>query len=192
MTMKLSDKVQCLRNWEDIDNHCSLNKYSIVKYRPEFYDEHGVYMKDEWTSVSDIGNIFDGEELTKDQYLEVENAYISTVKELVAAAGCKYLSVVGIEDYGLRRAKAFNNENKAMYQIVSQYTEGHRLSVNDIDYVMKLCLREQYWCILANGRHNVQLDVGYEYYLHFYSLLPVDFVKAIVRKNNLYIARDRK
>jgi uncharacterized protein YydD (DUF2326 family) len=30
-----------------------------TKYNPEFRNDQGYYIKDEWTAVSDIGNIFD-------------------------------------------------------------------------------------------------------------------------------------
>ena len=37
----------------------------IVKYAPENYDERGIYRKDEWTSSSDIGEIYDGKRFTR-------------------------------------------------------------------------------------------------------------------------------
>ena len=183
--MTLYEKAQRLRNL-DINDPRFLNWCEIVKYKPESYNKQGVYTKNEWISVGDIGKSFDDAILTQKEYLKLENAHINTVKELATATGCHYLSVVGIEHYGLHRSKAFNAENKAMFQIVSQYHEGQRLALNDIDNVLKLCLREQYWCILANGKHHMQLYVGWDYYLHFYSLLPTETVKAIARKYNLY------
>ena len=35
----------------------------IVKYAPENYDERGIYRKDEWVALSDIGNVYDGKRL---------------------------------------------------------------------------------------------------------------------------------
>ena len=29
--------------------------HEIVKYSPEYYDENGVYQRNEWTAFSDIG-----------------------------------------------------------------------------------------------------------------------------------------
>lgn len=46
----------------------------IVKYQPQYYKD-GVYTKNEWISVSDIGESFDGEVLTKEEYLMVESAH---------------------------------------------------------------------------------------------------------------------
>ena len=37
----------------------------IVKYAPENYDERGIYRKDEWVALSDIGNVYDGKRFTR-------------------------------------------------------------------------------------------------------------------------------
>lgn len=34
--------------------------HEIVKYSSENYGENGVYTKDEWTSRSDIGTVYEG------------------------------------------------------------------------------------------------------------------------------------
>ena len=36
-----------------------MNHYRISKYSPE-YRQNGVYLKDEWTSIADVGKTFDG------------------------------------------------------------------------------------------------------------------------------------
>ena len=38
----------------------------IVKYAPENYDERGIYRKDEWVALSDIGNVYDGKRFTRE------------------------------------------------------------------------------------------------------------------------------
>ena len=90
----------------------------IVKYQPQYYKDR-VYTKNEWISVSDIGRSFDGEVLTKEEYLRVESAYVDTVKELLEVSGVKFLTIVEPNTFYWRRSKAFNKENKAIYQIVS-------------------------------------------------------------------------
>ena len=51
--------------------------YSISKYRPELYTK-GDYIKNEWTSVLDIGKSFDDGVLTSSEYLKIEQCYINT------------------------------------------------------------------------------------------------------------------
>lgn len=52
--------------------------WRIIKYNPAFRDERGAYLKDEWTSVSDVGKSFDGEVLTFEEYYKIENAYVAS------------------------------------------------------------------------------------------------------------------
>ena len=51
--------------------------YRISKYNPKFRDEDGFYTRKEWTSISDIGESFDGSEVTIHEYLEIENISIN-------------------------------------------------------------------------------------------------------------------
>ena len=60
----------------------SMNGWRITKYNPAFRDERGVYLKDEWTSVSDVGKSFDGVVLTFKEYREIEDNYVSTALSL--------------------------------------------------------------------------------------------------------------
>lgn len=48
-----------------------MNYYRISKYDPQ-YRIDGIYQKDEWTSMSDIGNIYGGKVFTEDEYYKVE------------------------------------------------------------------------------------------------------------------------
>lgn len=53
--------------------------WRITKYNPKFRNELGHYQKKEWTSVSDIGKIFEGKQLTVEEYLNTENLYINSI-----------------------------------------------------------------------------------------------------------------
>ena len=54
----------------------------IVQYQPQYYKDF-VYTKNEWISVSDIGRSFDGEVLTKEEYLRVESAKLPIVTDCI-------------------------------------------------------------------------------------------------------------
>ncbi len=55
------------------------NKVSITKYNPNYRNKQGHYRKNEWSSISDIGKRFDGELLTFDEYLKIENLYVKSI-----------------------------------------------------------------------------------------------------------------
>ena len=181
----LRDKVFRRMNSTNLNSPFIKFGCEIVKYQPQYYKD-GVYTKNEWISSSDIGENFDGEVLTKEEYLRVESAYVDTVKELLEVSGVKFLTIVGPDTFYLRRTKAFNKENKAMYQIVSSLKEGQRIAASKIDTVLKASLRELFWCALVNESKKVQVDVGYDYYLHFHSRLPEETISKIARSHGLY------
>ena len=59
----------------------------ITKYDPKFRDENGVYLRDEWYLISQIGKTFDGKVFTASEYFEAENRYIESLKILLGACG---------------------------------------------------------------------------------------------------------
>ena len=52
----------------------------VSKYDPEKRDSHGRYLATEFTSFTDIGAVFDGNELTADAYLKVDESYVMCVR----------------------------------------------------------------------------------------------------------------
>jgi hypothetical protein len=96
------------------------------------------------------------------------------------------ITIVEPNTFYWRRSKAFNQENKAIYQIVSSLKEGQRIAASKIDTVLKACLRELFWCALVNEAKKVQVDVGYDYYLHFHSRLPEETISKIAHSHGLY------
>lgn len=53
-----------------------MKTYRITKYNPKNREKDGVYSKDEWTSISDIGKSFGDYKLTASDYLKVEDQYL--------------------------------------------------------------------------------------------------------------------
>lgn len=57
--------------------------YRIKKYNPKFRDEFGRYTKDEWTSIYDIGKIYDKFEFSKESYSLIEDSYINSILKIL-------------------------------------------------------------------------------------------------------------
>ena len=75
----------------------------IVKYAPENYDEKGIYRKNEWLMVSDIGKVYDGKRFTREEYLETEDKYAQAVIRGMELAGCSFLTVEYLSIYRDKR-----------------------------------------------------------------------------------------
>ena len=104
-----------------------MKEYRISKYDPQFR-VNGAYQKNEWTSVSDIGKVFDDGVLTFAEYLRVENEYIQFCLNAMKAAGVTGLSVCAPEIYceGLRLPKRV-------------------CDTDSICEIIRWCLREKCW-----------------------------------------------
>src|SRR5438876_10123615 len=78
--------------------------WRITKYDPAYRNAAGAYLKDEWTSVSDIGKSFDGKALTVEEYRSVENAYVSTALRFLSEANLNCLNVTSLETNNVSKA----------------------------------------------------------------------------------------
>ena len=72
--------------------------HTVVKYRPELYNEEGHYTTNEWTAVCDVDRVRDGHLLTIDEYLEVDQKYVDAVIKIMELTNCKYLTVTYLGD----------------------------------------------------------------------------------------------
>lgn len=79
---------------EDITDKPEIVCLRVTKYNPIYRNEKGGYMKDEWTDFSDIGETFDGKVLTREEYEEVEQHYISMIDDCFKALNAKEIFLI--------------------------------------------------------------------------------------------------
>lgn len=162
--------------------------YSISKYCPEFYTK-GDYIKNEWTSVSEIGKSFDDDVLTSTEYLRIEQCYINTAIELALKSGCSYLIIDYLEgephDIILEIKK--NPINRNLIDAAKNIRLGLRVHISQCADYLRLCLRECCYATFSNHAHNFYVDFGYDFYMHVHTELPKLQVENIVKTNNLFI-----
>lgn len=141
-------------------------EYKITKYDPQNI-LNGKYSVHEWTSISDIGKLFDDGVLTYNQYIQVERRYIDCCIELLQIAGISKLSVRNPEYYedGARLPNVLNTEREIRSAIMR-------------------CLQEKCWAKLENK--NFHIHFGYDYNMYVGTNLPNTFVHEISEKHNLF------
>ena len=152
----------------------SMNGWRITKYNPTFRDKCGTYLKDEWTSVSDVGKSFDGAVLTFKEYREIEDTYVSTALSFVSEAGLDRLTITYLETHRVSEARAEDLQDIAFDPKLAR--KGMALSGEDLADVCRLVLREIFWCKLE-AESGFYIHFGYDYYLYIGS--PVASEKAI-------------
>ncbi|MCQ2053627.1 MAG: hypothetical protein MJZ03_06835 [archaeon] len=168
----------------------------IAKYNPEYYDENGIYTKNEWDCFDDIGKIYDYKRLTFEDYYIVETNYVGFVLECLELVNCKYLTIdwnLDFEKKYFRRAikdichlDLTFNEDECL-SLISEIETRQRVSVQKSILLLRLMLRNAFNVSLCNKRKKIRFYMGYEYYLHFFTSLEKEVVKAIAEKHNLYL-----
>lgn len=163
-----------------------LLKYNwrITKYNPEFRNEKGVFLKDEWTSFSDIGKTFDENILTFEEYRKTEDAYVSTALYFLSEANLNKLTVTSLENRNLPKIK------KSEYQDIDfnpQFIK-NRTSISDklIEDTCRFVLREFIWCRLESET-GFYIHFGYDYYMYIGSSVRSNQAIVFGKENNLFI-----
>ena len=140
-----------------------MHQYRITKYNPIYRDNNGFFKHDEWTSVTDT-NIFNkSSSITFNDYMVIENDYINVVKHIMSINGTDRLEVKLKE----HRANRLNYPDCDENKIVSFLTEtkwDQPIYGDDIEFLVKLCLREEVWCKLENTY--MFAHFGYDYYMY--------------------------
>lgn len=150
--------------------------WRITKYNPEYRDEDDKYLLDEWTSFSDIGNYFDGSELTSYEYEKIEKCYINSI---ICLMDCNKINRLKIEDLEVY-------EEKNVDTLVNTISEGDILSKEKIIIIIRHVLREQIWCKLVyNKRFFVHF--GYDYYMYIGSSAKCEYAIKEIKNKRLFV-----
>lgn len=128
----------------------------ITKYDPKNRDHNGWYIKDEWTDYSDIGKPFEGKILTREEYLQVENAYISAVLLFMECLGLASLKVVGLEHIG-KNPKSVKIDN-----VIIKNNEFYEK--DSIIFILQSIFRNKVWCMLR-GAGGLCIKTDWDYYM---------------------------
>jgi hypothetical protein len=153
--------------------------WRITKYNPVDRDNSGCYLKNEWTSISDIGNVYNGEVLIYETYKKVETDYVLTALEFVSAANDNPLIVTYLENSRLEYSTNDLRDIDIDPRLVSTEIA---FSGKALDNICRLVLREVIWCKLESESGHY-IHFGYDYYMYIGS--PIRSKAAIDR------ARDR-
>lgn len=138
--------------------------YRITKYNPASRDSFGFYEKNEWTSISDIGHIYNGKKFLKSNYFIIENAYVNSIIIFMDFLNIGYLIASNVEKHSQRpnRKRYCSLPMQNIYKIIETGSQLNKPQVKD---VARLVLRELFWCKLDNS-NNMFVHFGYDYYMY--------------------------
>ncbi|GAA2811490.1 hypothetical protein RMN57_28650 [Kitasatospora sp. CM 4170] len=147
-----------------------MTQYRITKHSPE----QRAGATPSWTSFSDIGESFGGEQLTEAAYAETEEGYLSAIRQFAAVQGVTALKVDGLEMY----------PESSWWQRVS---EGDSLSLYEAIELSRSILHEDFvWCRLFAGSEFF-VHFGYDFYMYVGVSNPAEGIVASIRRAGLYV-----
>lgn len=147
-------------------------KYRISKYNPAFRDKNDRYVKEGWTSYSDIGKCYEGNFFEIDEYIDMEEKYIQTLMLIIDENRITTLQVCEVEQnftiseiQSMLKSKGLSilDEEKS---ILEHLKERDLIKRNEIWLIIKLVLRECIWCNLKNKLDDFVIEFGYDYYMY--------------------------
>lgn len=138
--------------------------FRVTKYDPELRHADGSYLRDEWTSVSDVGRIVGGRALELAEYLSAEDSYVHAMRRCLDSAELKSLRIADLElkDIHGGLPAALQSDSRVHQELVR---EGCEVSGEELDWVIRLALREVIWCRLE-GAGGFYVHFGYDYYMY--------------------------
>ncbi|MFO0549702.1 MAG: hypothetical protein U0271_15020 [Polyangiaceae bacterium] len=158
----------------------SMNSWRVSKYDPRRRSADGSYPAETWTSVSDIGRVFDKEEFTVREYLAVEDSYVRVATQFHQDAGCPIMFARGVETADCEPRL----DGRAC---LAPPTEGTPVEVHMLTEVIRACLREVFWCRLESAGARWQIHFGYDYYMYLIGDTLSDILRGLASRGGLFI-----
>jgi hypothetical protein len=150
--------------------------YRVSRYDPALRDAGGAYLPSTWTSWSDIGRSFDGVVLLEPEYLRAEDGYLTSARRFMEESGVESLAMQGVENHS-----AFSEPGLTI-------AEGASVAVErDLVRVIRLLLREHFWCRLESAAPSAFVHVGYDFYMYIGVARPCPRAIARARSDGLFV-----
>lgn len=144
-----------------------MEKHRITKYDPKNRNDQGHYLYDHWTEISDVGKTLEGELVTKEEYLRIENDYINAVVEILKDSKQEYLRLVGFNQERYQESIT-DNSNKWFHDVTFENLnlfEDKKVSLEEIPIVIKLNLR-RYIDTSLEIMNKYYVQFGYDFYMY--------------------------
>ena len=146
-----------------------MTRYRISKYNPKYRYDDWVVVEDTWTSFSDIGSVYNGNVLSIDNYLEVEEKYILIINKILDHFDIDSLNIKEMETYLtideikkmllLKKIYISNIE----INFIKKLKNNAELNREELNQAIKFILRECFWAILEK---EIKIEFGYDYYVY--------------------------
>ncbi|WIV19864.1 hypothetical protein QPK24_03750 [Paenibacillus polygoni] len=167
-------------------------KYAITKYNPHFRDEEGRYLKEDWIAISDIGKLFDGEMLTADHYMKIEDSYIQAIQMVMEYMKIPFLMVNQVaRSFSYDTFMEMNEQYRELYskELLETYTHIKDLDELDKEQVGSFCrlvLREDMWAKVYYPRR-MKVFIAYDYLMGIHTSKSIETIIPLIEQLGLFV-----
>ena len=134
--------------------------YKISKYKIKNENE----TTNEWASISDIGEKFNGKQFKYEEYIKTENAYIKAINIFIKLNNIKELTIDELEKYNYDKLD-YDDYDFQISQLVKNIKNKMNVKACEIELFIRAILREQIWAKLYCS-DELFIHFGYDYYMY--------------------------
>ena len=174
----------------------SIPVFEIARYEPWKYDSNGRYIPFDWSEYLDIGSIFEGKAFTKAEYLIYENRMVEAVSEILMCCNIKKLKVLYLERSDTCKIRSairhickdlgIKVHPKTIRHIISLH-QGSFVSIIHIPLIMRLLLRDVFYCELFAPKEKVYFYTPGNYYVWIRANMAIEEVRNICDKFHIFV-----
>jgi len=127
--------------------------------------EENYRWSESWTSIVDIGRKYHGKAFTYKEYVKTELSYINFFIDLFRYVHAQKVKIIQVSDIKFPISVAYDRKGmlRAWYKKIEKNMS---LSLEDLQYVVPLILRENIYGVLYHKRTNTYIHFGYDYYVY--------------------------
>jgi hypothetical protein len=162
-----------------------MTKYEINKYPPSLF-KHGRFLRDDWTSCTDIERVMPRGILDRTEYLRVEGLYLAAISAIARAVEPDLLQVHDVEFWETASDHLTNLGLADVLDGSAAPAEGEPVAGARLDNLARRCLREAAWLELM-VMPRLLVHFGYDLRLIIASSIPLAGPLDQVRSSGLFV-----
>ncbi|MGX7775704.1 hypothetical protein ACVV62_00770 [Streptococcus pluranimalium] len=151
---------------------------SFSKYDSKYRNELGHYLRDDWTSIWDVGKVCEGVLVTLEEYERVENQYLKTLEEVA--------KLLDVDSFQIARLDKHDTDWTYLGFPVEV---GATVTIEQFLILSRLTLREEIWVSFEHPDLWVNFALDYYAYLGFNR--SSDAIHRIIEANSLFWEKDK-
>jgi hypothetical protein len=162
-----------------------VTKYEINKFPPSLF-KHGRFLREDWTSCTDIGRTTPRGTLDKQEYLRVEGLYVDAVAALARTVEPDLLQVHDVEFWDAASDRLANLGLADVLDGTTAPAESEPVAGARLDNLARRCLRDVAWLELMVVP-KLLVHFGYDMRLIVASSIPLTQPLDEIRSSGLFV-----